>query len=182
MRFCLSRRLPLLLLANLLAIESRVSAQAPTDTVNAILVGPTETAELRITYSRGAADPIRVRSNLPLLIGGRKIPTGEYELRTVTTPDGAHLVVAEVERDGAGIVVREAVLAQVPLLESPRAQGRSGIEVRIRSQRHAADTVRVVHQRTWEVTRVIKEIVPGTTSTLTIEVGDRGYSASIGAR
>ena len=46
----------------------------------------------------------------------------------------------------------------------------------------AADTVRVVHQRTYEVTRVIKEFVPGTTWTLTIEIGDRSYSASIGAR
>jgi len=177
-----SRRLPLLLLANLLSAASHARAQAPTDTLSAILVGSTETTELRIIYSRDVPDPIRLRSNLPLLIGGKKIPAGECELRTVTTPDGAHLVVAEVERDGAGSLVREAVLALVPLLESPRPPCRSGLEVRIRSQRHAADTVRVVHQSTWKVNRFVKEIVPGTTSTLTIEVGDRSFSASIGAR
>lgn len=177
-----SRRSLLLLLATMLLASSPAQAQAPTDTVDAILVGRTETAELRITYARELHVPMRLSSNLPLRIGGKKIPAGSYQLRLATTKDGTQLVVAEVETDSAGRVMREAVRALVPLVEVARAPGRTGLEVRIRSQRHAADTVRVVHQRTYEVTRVIKEFVPGTTWTLTIEVDDRSFSASIGAR
>lgn len=177
-----SRRTPLLLLAITFGAYSPARAQAPTDTVDAILVGPKETAQLRITYARELPVPMRLNSSLPLLIGGKKIPAGSYQLRMATTKDGTQLVVAEVETDSAGRVMHEAVRALVPLVEVARAPGRTGLEVRIRSQRHAADTVRVVHQRTYEVTRVIKEFVPGTTWTLTIEVDDRSFSASIGAR
>jgi hypothetical protein len=177
-----SRRAPLLLLAIICGASSPALAQAPTDTVDAILVGRKETAQLRITYSRAVPELIHLRTTLTVLIGGKTIPAGSYQLRTETTSKGAHLAVVEVATEPGGTMGREAVVAQVPLVVVARAPGRSGLEVRIRSQRHAADTVRVVHQSTWKVNRVIKEIVPGTTSTLTIEVGDRSFSASIGAR
>jgi hypothetical protein len=175
-----SRRVAGLLLAGALSPGMQASAQAVRDSVEATLVGRTETAQVRIRY--GSDAPIELESTLPLQLGAAAIPAGRLELRIDTTGAEAVLVVVRATKGQDGNTVSEAVYAKVPMRVTSTGADPRVFVIRVLSQRHAEDTVRIVSQSRAEVNRMIREVVPGTTSTLHIIRGGSTHSVAISAR
>jgi hypothetical protein len=163
-----------------LSNHTTAHAQAVPDTVEAILVGRTETAQVRIIY--GGDAPIVLETTLPLRVGGAKIPAGRFELRVDASGAEAIVVVLKAVKGEDGKTVGEEVYARESLRVTSTGGNPARVGVRIQSQRHAEDTVRTISQSRAGLNRTIREIVPGTTWTLVILSGGTTYTVAIAAR
>ena len=188
-------RLTAPLLALLLAAPT-LAAQSPRDTVTATLVGPRETAEIAIDYVAkvprhtmpwgaseapihpGLGEPIYLRTTLPLRFDGTEVPAGRYRLMTVRSGLGPTLVIQAVREDSA--VVRTA--ARVPMDVTELDHSNGALAIQVRTTRLREDVVQVVDRSTPTMTRISKEISPGTARTLVFQVGKHLMRVPIAAR
>jgi hypothetical protein len=192
-------RFPLALLL-FSAIPHTLPAQSPRDTVHAVLVGKTETAQLSISFTRsvpyrdmawgtegmpiapGLGEPVILESTLPILLGSKRVPAGRHEFRVVADGATRALVVVDVAVNAAGEVLRSAELVRAPVSVTALDVGIAGLDVQVRSVRHAMDTVRAASQSRPGMNRIIREVVPGTRHTLVLQVGKIVMSVPISAR
>ncbi len=188
-------RLAAPLLALLLTAPT-LAAQSPRDTVTATLVGPRETAEIAIDYvakvprhtmpwspndapiDPGLGEPIYLRTTLPLRFDGTEVPAGRYRLMTVRSGLGPTLVIQAVREDSA--VVRTA--ARVPMDVTELDHSNGALAIQVRTTRLREDVVQVVDRSTPTMTRISKEISPGTARTLVFQVGKHLMRVPIAAR
>ncbi|MBL0180262.1 MAG: hypothetical protein IPP98_14260 [Gemmatimonadetes bacterium] len=188
-------RLPIVMLVAL-STAPTLAAQSPRDTVTATLVGPRETAEIVIDYvakvprhtmpwspndvpiNPGLGEPIYLRTTLPLRFDGTEIPAGRYRLMTVRGGMGPTLVIQAVREDSAvGYTA-----ARVPMEVTELDHSNGALAVQVRTTRLREDVVQVVDRSTPTMTRISKEITPGTARTLVLQVGKYLMRVPIAAR
>jgi|CXWL01.1.fsa_nt_gi hypothetical protein len=188
-------RFPIVMLVAL-STAPTLSAQSPRDTVTATLVGPRETAEIAIDYvakvprhtmpwssndvpiDPGLGEPIYLRTTLPLRFDGTEVPAGRYRLMTVRSGLGPTLVIQVVREDSA--VVRTA--ARVPMDVTELDHSNGALAIQVRTTRLREDVIAVVDRSTPQMTRISKEISPGSTRSLVIQVGKYLMRVPIAAR
>ena len=188
-------RFPIVMLVAL-STAPTLAAQSPRDTVTATLVGPRETAEIVIDYvakvprhtmpwspndvpiDPGLGEPIYLRTTLPLRFDGTEIPAGRYRLMTVRIGEIPTLVV-QAAREGDSTRV---VWARVPMEVTELDHSNGALAIQVRTTRLREDVVQIVDRSTPKMTRMSKEITPGTARTLVLQVGKYLMRVPIAAR
>lgn len=187
-------RFPIVMLAALCATPT-IAAQSPRDTLTSVIVGRRETAEIAIDYvpkvprhtvpwgesgapiHPGLGEPIYLRTTLPLRFDGTEVPAGRYQLMTVL---GAMptLVVQAVAEDGTAA----STVVRVPMEVTELERSNGALAVQVRTTRVGEDVVQIVDRSTPRMTRLSKEIAPGTTKALVIQLGKHLMRVPISAR
>ena len=180
----------------LLLTAPTLAAQSPRDTVTATLVGPRETAEIAIDYvakvprhtmpwspndvpiDPGLGEPIYLRSTLPLRFDGTEVPAGRYRLMTVRIGEIPTLLVQSAREGDSDRVT----WARVPMEVTELDHSNGALAIQVRTTRLREDVVQVVDRSTPTMTRISKEISPGTARTLVFQVGKYLMRVPIAAR
>ena len=173
-----------------------LAAQSPRDTVTATLVGPRETAEIVIDYvakvprhtmpwspndvpiDPGLGEPIYLRTTLPLRFDGTEVPAGRYRLMTVRIGEIPTLLVQSAREGDSDRVT----WARVPMEVTELDHSNGALAIQVRTTRLREDVVQVVDRSTPTMTRISKEISPGTARTLVFQVGKYLMRVPIAAR